>query len=345
MVLRILPAILLMTLVVACSSATTSQPTTAPKAAAQPTAVTKAAEQPKSPAGGQTYVFGGGPTGGVFAIIGAGFASLLEKAVPGVRTTAQATSGSTENVRLMGKGDIQFAPLSADVAYYGSRGEREFERDGKKYENMRHILRGYASPLIFMAPKDSGIKSVADFKGKKLGVLTGVTAESWFPLIYPLYGLSKGDFQQVILGSGEIASAMKDKNVDAIVYWGGLPTSSITDLAMARDLVYFSVDKEKLTKLLGEHSYWSDFTIPKGAYRGIEEPFPTIGAPIFFGAAASVPDDIVYALIKALDENKANLKQIHPLAAEYVVETGLLNRTVPLHPGAEKYYKEKGLLK
>ncbi|MCL4744649.1 MAG: TAXI family TRAP transporter solute-binding subunit [Burkholderiaceae bacterium] len=294
----------------------------------------------KDVAAQEFVTFGGGSTGGAFNIISAGMARLVEKNVPGVKATARVTSATIENIRLLGQRKIEFALAAANGPHDAANGKPPFT--GEKITNVRYIVAGYSSTLQVMVPKDSAIKTFADFKDKRVGVLTGITAQDWFPRIAEVYGI-KGQYKEFVLRSGELESAMRDGNIDVSVNWSSAPTASISDLATAKELRFLPVLSAQAQEVIKTHPYFFEFALPKGMYRGVDADVPSMGVPILLVTHAGVSDDLVYKVTKMLFERNDELKAVHPNAADFGPQNAGKSQVIPMHPGAARYYKEKGL--
>ena len=288
-------------------------------------------------------VIGGGSTGGVFFIAAAGMGRVIEKNLPNTRITAQVTSGSVENIRLMGQKKIDCALSSADSAYHATRGTGPFPNE--KYTNIRYITRGYSSVLQNIVNADSPIKSLADLKGKRVGILIGITASDWFPAIARAYGLEQGkDFRVSVLRVTELVNALRDGNVDMSVNFAGVPTSTVTDLATSRPLRFVPLDPEKADDVLKTDPYFFKGPLAKGSYPGVNEDVPSLHIPILFVCRDDVPEATVYGLTKALMEHTDELRQIHPEAATFgALDNAGKSMVIPIHPGAARYFSEKNV--
>jgi TRAP transporter TAXI family solute receptor len=299
---------------------------------------------PTAPARSQErfMVMGGGSTGGLFFIVAAGMGRVIEKHVPNTRVTAQVTSGSVENIRLLGQRRIDCALSSADGAYHAANQSGPFEKE--KYTNVRYITRGYSSILQNIVMADSPIRSLADIKGKRVAILIGITAQDWFPSIAAAYGLKQGqDFRVSVLRATELINALRDGNADLSVYFAGAPTSTVTDIATSRPVRFLPLGEKEADEVIKRHPYFFRGPLAKGVYPGLNEDVQTLHVPILLVCREDVPTDVVYAMTKALMDNNEELKQIHPEAASFGLENAGKSMVVPIHPGAERYYREKGI--
>ncbi|MCC7274542.1 MAG: TAXI family TRAP transporter solute-binding subunit [Alphaproteobacteria bacterium] len=311
-------------------------------AAALVAALALAAPSPPAVAQERYLVFGGGSTGGLFFIVAAGMARVVEKNVPGLRVTAQVTSGAVENVRLMGTSKVDCALGSADSAFHAANQSGPFAKE--RYTNIRYVTRGYTSAFHNIVLPDSPIRALGDIKGKRVGILIGITAQDWFPAVAQVYGMTQGkDFRVSVLRATELVNALRDGNVDMAVYMGGAPTSTITDIATSRGVKFVPIDAREGDDLIRTHPYFSRGVLEKGTYPGIAEDVPTIRVPNLFMCREDVPEAVVYGITRTLMEKEDELRQIHPEAAAFGLANAGKSVIIPVHPGAERYYREKGI--
>ncbi len=312
------------------------------------TAVAGSPAAPPSKAGGsqQFLSVGGGTTGGAFFIVAAAMATVLEKNVPGLKVTAESTMASTENARRLGRGELDLGLVAADVAYYAAQGTREFAKDGRKYDNLRVLMRGYSSPLQMFTLADSNIKTVEDMRGKRVYVLTGTTIQAHLPAALKAFGITNKDYKETAASTEAIVDAVREGQADVGISSGGAPLVAVTDLTTRHDVRFLPVPPEKAALIHKENAWYVPGVIKAGLYRGLTQDVPTVEVPIFLIARKDLDTDLVYRMTKALVEHNADLKSIYPLAADFTAEQSTKDApTVPFHPGAERYYKERGLLK
>lgn len=311
-------------------------------AAATTIAATLGATLGALPAQAQTFItFGGGSTGGAFHIISAGMARVVEKNVPNVRATARVTAATLENTRLLGQRRIEFALAASDGPYNAANAKGAFANE--RYDNIRYVATGYSSPFQIMVQGGSTIRSVSDLAGRRVGVLVGVTAQDWFPRVAETYGIN-GRFQQFLLRAAELMNSLRDGNIDAAVYSGAAPTPAITDLATSRPLRFIPIDRERADQVIQTHPFFFFDAIPANTYPGQAEGVNSLFNPILLVVRADVPDDLVYAVTKALlDTHHDELRAIHPAAGQFRTQNGGRSMVVPVHPGAARFYAEKGV--
>jgi len=285
---------------------------------------------------------GGGQTGGTYSIIAAGMAQIASKNMQNMTLNAETTTGSTENMKALTRGDLDFGFATIDSAYFARLGTRDFTEKG----DIEMAMTGYKMWTHIFVRKDSKIKSLEDLKGKKIGSNPGVMAQFYVPQIMEAYGLKQGDYKQAFLTPTELADALRDKTIDAIMQMGGVPTSAYTDLATTTDIVALPIDREHLDKLQKIAPYFSADVLKAGSYRGVDQDIDGVSVMVGVFARKSVGNDVVYNVVKAIFEHTTDLKQIHPLGATFTAEnlaTFAKDPMVPVHEGALQYLKEKGL--
>ena len=289
---------------------------------------------------------GGASSGGTGYIISSGVAKLIDQYIPDTYATVEATGGSVENAKLVDAGRCQLAIMMSDVAKYAFESQKPFT---KPHRNLRLLLIGQPSLLHFVVRADSGIESISDLKGKRVGV--GAPGSSCAAIMVPAvlraYGMSYDDIKEYMIGQSETGTALADRNISCGVFYTGVPSSVVSELSTSRKIKLLTVSEEKARKILQEAPYFAMEQIPKGTYKGQDKNVLAIGNATAFAVNASVPDELAYNIVKALDEHMNEWKKIHPGARFYTVERTVAfgERAIPFHPGATKYFKNKGLLK
>lgn len=263
----------------------------------------------------------------------------------GIRCSAESTGGSVENVNFIGAGDLDFGVAQSDVQYNAYNGEAQFE--GNAVENLRAVFSLHPEPFTVVARADAGIESFEDLQGKRVNIGNpGSGQRVLMDLLIEGNGWTQSDFEVASeLRPAEQGAALCDNNIDAFVYSVGHPSASITEPTTTCDAVLVDVTGEVVDQLLEENDYYFEATIPGGMYRGTDDDTTTFGVGATVVASADVPEDVVYTVVKAVFDNFEDFKELHPafanLEKEDMVSVGL---SAPLHPGAERYYQEEGLL-
>ncbi len=285
-----------------------------------------------------------GGQSGVYYPLGVALSQIYAKAVPDVRTSAQATKASAENLNLVqaGKGEVAFSLGDALSDAYKGNEEAGFKTPLKKLRVMAAIYPNY---IQIVASADSGIRTLADLKGKRISVGAPKSGtELNARAVLKAAGLTYADFSKVeYLAFGESVELMKNRQLDVTLQSAGLGVASIRDLATAVNIVVVPVPPEVVAKV-GDPAYQS-VTIPANTYGGQTVAVPTVAIQNYLVTSDAVSTDLVYALTKATFDNLDVLVASHNAAKVISKEAAGRNPPVPLHPGAEKYYREQGLLK
>jgi TRAP transporter TAXI family solute receptor len=285
-----------------------------------------------------------GGTSGVYYPLGVALTQIYGKAMPAAKTAVQATKASAENLNLLqaGRGEVAFTlGDTLNEAWKGNE-EAGFKAPLKK---LRSIAAIYPNYIHFIASADSGIKTLADLKGKRISVgapKSGTELNSRD--ILKGAGLSYKDLGKVeYLGYAESVELIKNRQLDATLLSSGLGVAAVRDLATAVKIVVLPIPAEVVAKI-GEAAYQTG-TIPANTYNGQTADVPTVAVQNFLVTHEGVPTDTVYLMTKSMFENLDVMAASHAAAKAIRKETAAKGSPVPLHPGAEKYYKEAGLLK
>lgn len=284
---------------------------------------------------------GTGGTGGVYYPYGGGMAEIWSKFVPGVKAVAEVTGASVENVKLAHKGETIVGLIMGDVAYQAYHAEGSFKGKPQKILSMAAM---YPNVLHAVTLKGSGIKSVADFKGKKVSIgAPGSGTAFMAELVLKAVGVPLDSFDVRRLSFNETANALRDHTIDAGIWVVAPGTSSIMDLATTHDIEMIAFTPDQQKKVTDTYGFYAPWTMEAGAYRGVDQPVPTISVWNVVIVQSTQPEDLVYELTKVLYEQNAYLQKIHPFAKFTTPENAVSKSPIPLHPGAIKYLKEKGI--
>ena len=264
--------------------------------------------------------------------------------VPGLVAVAQATQGSVENVQAVGADRFESALAQSDVAFGAYTGTGLFK--GKPpIKSLRTIASLFPESVHIVVRSDSPIAAIKDLKGKRVGLgekESGTLVDA--RLILDAAGLAekdiKGDYRSLSLA----AAALGHDELDAFFLFGGYPVPAIAELATTTPIRLVPLGGDIADRLTRKYSFFTADTIPAGTYPGIEEPTPTLGTRALWIVSADVPDDLVYSVTKALwlEGNRKILDQGHPMGLRIRLDSALEGVVVPLHPGAERYYREAG---
>jgi TRAP transporter TAXI family solute receptor len=285
-----------------------------------------------------------GGTSGVYYPLGVALANVIGKAMPEVKTSVQSTKASVENLNLLqaGRGEIAFTlGDSLSDAWKGNE-EVGFKAPLKK---LRGVAAIYPNYIQIVARADAGIKTIADLKGKKISVGAPKSGtELNARAILGAAGITYKDFAKVeYLPFGESVELMKNRQLDVTLQSAGLGVSSLRDLATSVDIVVVAIPAD-IVKKVDDPAYIAA-TIPADTYKGQNADVATAAVQNFLVTHEGVPTDVVYGMTKALWTHLDQLVAAHAAAKAITLKNALNGMPVPLHPGAEKYYKEVGLIK
>jgi len=277
--------------------------------------------------------------GGVYFVWGGGFAKLLNDKV-GIPGSVEVTAGPVANVKLVAGKQLEFGLATSAPIYEGWTGQGWAK--GEKYQNLRVIFPMFTSYAHAYAPKKTGIKEVKDLGGKTVGVgAVGTTPAVYWPIVFDMVGVQPG--RMVNAGWSDLTSQMKDGMVDAVATISGLPWGSLTEMEVLQEMYVFALSKEQMEQCVAKYPYLSPGVIPKGTYKAnLDVDLPTVTVWNFMVVHQDAPDDFVYEVVKKTYENVDILIAAHKSAKEVQAEA-VVHSPIPLHPGAVKYYKEKGI--
>jgi uncharacterized protein len=284
-----------------------------------------------------------GGTAGTYYPLGGAMAKIWNSKIKGMNVTAQTSGASGENVRLINKKEVELALVQSDTLDFAFNAKEAFKEPLK---GMNAIAVLYPEVVHVVVAADSPIKSFADLKGKKIGVgAPGSGTEANFRQLLDAYGMKKEDVNGQYLSFSESAEAFKDKHIDAFIVTGGVPTSAIMDVATQNAIRILPVSADILGKLTTKFPFLAGVKIPANSYKGQTEEVPTVAVNAVLIAGSQLKDDMVYNLTKALFENQAELASAHAKGKELNIQYAVKGVSIAFHPGAVKYYKEKGLMK
>lgn len=282
---------------------------------------------------------------GVYYPLAGAISRIAHEKLTDVKITVESSGASVANAKLIASGDADLAILQNDIAFYALKGQKPMF--DKPVENIRGVCSLYPEHVQIQAKKDANIRSVSDLKGKRVAVgPLGSGTEQNAIQILEAYGLKFEDLGKVErLTASESADYLKDGRVDAAFYTVGIGASAIVDTAISVETVIVPIEAEKAEILAKKYPFYSADKVPAGVYKGTDHDVPTVAVLAILVARAEMDADLVYRITKAMFENLKTIETAHAKGKEVKLETALKGMPVPLHPGAEKYYKEVGLIK
>lgn len=305
------------------------------------------------------FRIGAAATSGTFFEIGGVIAAAISKpagsppceysgscGVPGLVAVTQATQGSVENLRMIAAGQIESGIAQSDIVSWGYAGTGIFAADGP-FKNLRAIASLFPENLQLVVRADSPIRTLSDLKGKHISlgqVGSGTLADA--RIVLAAAGLTETDMSAEYLRPGAAAANIKDGTLDGFFLIGGVPVPAIRELATATPIRLIPVDDEVLATMKESSSSYRRSVIPAGTYPGITTETPSIGFNALWIAAADLSEDLIYGITKALwnDATQRLLEPHNPIGKQVRLKDALDGLSVPLHPGARRFYREAGLL-
>lgn len=307
----------------------------------------------------QFFRIGTGGTAGTYYPIGGLIANAISNppgsrpceeggscGVPGLVATALASNGSVANVNGIAGGTLESGFAQSDVVTWAQTGTGIWQ-DQPAVDKLRMIANLYPESIHLVASQGSGIESVTDLAGKTVsldepGSGTLVDAR----IILEAYGLSEDEVDAAFLKPDQAAERMRDGAMDAFFFVGGFPAGAIAELASQHDITLVPIAGEEAAGIVEEYPFFAEHIVPGGTYEGVADDVTTLSVGAQWVTSADQPEELVYGITKALwnDNTRALLDNGHAKGKSITSDTALDGVGIPLHPGAERYYKEAGLL-
>lgn len=291
----------------------------------------------------RTLSIASGNTGGVYYPLAGGMAQVLTRVMPGWQVTAEVTGGSIDNLKLVGSGRSDLGLSMADVAWDAYAGNDKFS--GKK-QPLRTLMVLYPNRMHVVTVEGSGITAMKDLDGKRVSLGSpGGATEVWALRILETYGL-QDRIKRERLSVNESVNALKDRKIDAFFWGGGVPTAAVTDLAATPGTKIVLLDHGDAVDALNQRfgPLYSRNVIPKGAYPGLTRDVSNATVWNVMVANAAMPDDVAYAIVKTVFDKRTDLVAVHKEFAALSLEYQTKGASpIPFHPGAIRYFAEKGL--
>ena len=291
-------------------------------------------------------VFGGGPAGGTFQIV----ANAIQTYGPvkdsdDYRIKAQSSAGSVENLRKVDRGRMHFGVVYSGHVYLGREGL--LKNDDRKYENVLAVAYLYGAPAQLVVRRGAGIESTRDLVGKKVGVgNAGSGAFANCELFFTHLGVWDA-IERNAMGYNDAAAAFGNNQLDAFWLFTAFPSGAVIMAAQTNDIDLVDLEKDAVESgFFDQYPYFAKLAVPAGTYRGVDYETPSFQDSALWVANAEVPADVVYDLLSKIytDEGLAWMVNQKKTFREMSVETGTKGIVTPLHPGAERFWKEKGAL-
>jgi TRAP transporter TAXI family solute receptor len=292
---------------------------------------------------------GTGSVTGVYYPTGGAICKLVNKDrnEHNVRCSVESTGGSIYNVNTIRSGELDFGVVQSDWQFHGYNGTSKFEEQGP-YPKLRAVFSLHTEPFNIIAREDANINNVSDLAGKRVNIGNpGSGDRATMSVVMDAMGWTNESFKLASeLKGSERSQALCDNKIDAFIYMVGHPNGSIKEATTSCDAKLVPATGAAIDKIVADNPYYAYSSVPAGMYRGSDEDVKSFGVAATMVTTSDVSDDVVYAVTKAVFDNFDTFKRLHPafanLQKENMIKDGL---SIPLHPGAEKYYREAGLIK
>jgi len=336
---RMISSILVLAMILSVLAGCTTQ-----TAAPEPAPAEKPAETPAAPAEKVFINIATGGTGGTYYPLGGAMAKIYNDNIEGVTANAQSTGASVENIGLVANGETEIAFIQNDVTYYAWTGTESFA-DKEKVTNIRGMAMLYPEVVQVIATAESGIKTIADLKGKKVAVgAPGSGTEVNARQVLAEYGMTYDDLGKAdYLSFNEAADQLKDKQVDAAFVTGAIPTSAVTEVTQTADIVVVPVDSDKIASLSAKYPFYTEVVIPANSYNKQTTDVTAAAVMAMLVVPEALDEELAYNLTKQLFEKRQVIIDTHARGNDIKLETALAGMPIDLHPGAQRYYDEMGI--
>lgn len=286
--------------------------------------------------------FATGGTSGTYYPIGSAIASVISKNLKSIDVTAEATGASVANMKMMRSGEVDMMMGASNSTYGGYAGEHPFE--GQSVTTIRGVMSLYPEIFQFVLLQNSGVSKIEELKGKKVAVgAPGSGTERTAKMILAAHGLTYEDINPQYLNFGEAITSLKDRLVDCAIVGAGVPTSAVMDASTLLAIDILSLSEDKIPALLKDRPYLAVYTIPAGTYKSVNVEVKAAGSPALWSVRHDLSEELVYNMLKTVFDNLSFVAESHAQAKTITLESALTAMSVPLHPGAAKFYKEKGI--
>ena len=282
-----------------------------------------------------------GGVAGVYYPLGGGLAQVLNNHVPDVEVTAETGNASAANVNLIAGHEVSMALVQNDVSFWAVKGMPPFK---EPVPNLRMIASLYPEHVQCITTKASGIKAVADLKGKRVSVgAPGSGVAGSLGAIFQVADIKYADMKTDFLDFANTAERIQDGQLDAGFVLAGYPTAAVMALAAQRDIDLVAFEDDILDRLVKEYPYFIKDVVPAGTYKGVDHDTATPAVMAILVCDADLDEELVYNITKAIFENLEELKPVHDKAKLIALEKALDGASITIHSGAAKYYTEKGM--
>jgi TRAP transporter TAXI family solute receptor len=289
-------------------------------------------------------------TGGAYYPIGNAIAQLWNDKVPGMKASAQATNGTPHNIQLLAKKDAEVAIGQSGVVYQAVNGVGAYKDQGKQtfFSAMTHL---YPNVMQWVARRDVPVKSLAELKGRRIvpgpqNSATELNSREMLEVIGLDYR-ARSDLKADYLDYNQAAEQLKNKHTDVILIAGGVPTAAVLDVMTTGEGKLLSLPDDYIQTLTAKYPWYFPITIPAGSYRGQDADVRTVAVANMLIVRNDLPEGLVHDLVQTMYDQAGSLAQSHAAMKAFKLEDGLkgISGVVDLHPGAARFFREKGILK
>ncbi len=295
----------------------------------------------------QFITIGTGGVTGVYYPTGGAICRMVNKLkkTSGIRCSVESTGGSVYNVNTINQGELDFGISQSDTAYQAYHGIGKFK--GKPIKELRSVMAIYPELLTLVVAKRSGIKNIMDIKGKRINIDTpGSGTRMTTEIVLKAFGIKHSDLKQIDeLSSSEGPTLLKDDHVDGYFAVFGHPTANIKDAANSVAIDLIPIEGKQVDMLVKKYPYYAKGVISGTFYKGVTHDTPSIGVKAVLVTSSKISEKVVYTVTKAILDNFAAFKKLHPAYKTITKKSLLDGLSIPQHPGAIKAFKEAGILK
>ncbi len=290
-----------------------------------------------------TLTLATGGASGTYASLGVALSELFNKEIKNIEVAQQNSSGSVENCKLLGGKKAELAIIQNDILDYAYNGKEIFK--DKEIKNITTVAALYPEAVQIIVTRESGIETIEGLDDHKLSVGapdSGVEVNA--RQLLDAAGMSYEDMAVSYLSLEESISLMREGRLDGFVFTSGLPNANIQKLAADKEITVLSLPEDIIKRLVNRHRFMTEYTIPAGTYIGQSTDVRTVAVIATLAVRADVPEKVVYELTKTLFEKHSLLAESESIGAKIKLETALSGVSIPVHKGAERYYREKGII-
>ncbi|GAW92254.1 TAXI family TRAP transporter solute-binding subunit [Calderihabitans maritimus] len=284
-------------------------------------------------------------TAGIYYALGNAIANMWNEKIDGIQASVQSTAGSVQNVELLSRNEAQVAFMQNGVAGDAWNGENAFEgKPRKEFVGMTYL---YPNLCYFVVHKDSGINSLEDLRGKNIipgpiGSGTELNARQILSIVGIDYQNNK-DAKANYVSNAEAAQKFVDRQTDMVFIAGGIPHAAVTEMMTRTDAKILEIKGDVVDKLVEKYPAYFPIVVPANSYKGQTEPVQTVAVGNLLVVRKDVDEQLVYKMLESIYANKDILANSYKGAAKFKIENGLKGMTLPLHPGAVKFFEDHGV--